>query len=143
MINKIKKVWGSEDWLVLNEKYCAKFLNLNHKYQCSVHYHARKDETFYVLAGEVELYVVELLPYYQIYPLTNDDITTYYKEIQKRKKEILTSMVKVRLTTGQQYRLKPFTAHRFTSITSGSKILEISTTHYEEDSYRLTESGKV
>jgi D-lyxose ketol-isomerase len=143
MINQVNKNWGSEDWLVNNEKYCAKFLNLNHGYQCSVHYHACKDETFYVLAGEVELYVVELLPYSRIYPLEQAEIDEWYKEILTRKEEILASMQKIVLTHGQQYRLKPFTAHKFTSITSGAKILEISTTHYEEDSYRLTESGKV
>ncbi|MGV8152048.1 MAG: cupin domain-containing protein [Candidatus Nanoarchaeia archaeon] len=48
-----KKVWGSEEWLVNNEKYCSKFLNLKKGYQCSIHYHKNKDETFYVLSGKV------------------------------------------------------------------------------------------
>ena len=43
---------------------------------------------------------------------------------------------------GDSIRLKPNTKHRFTGITD-SQILEISTQHFEEDSYRETESGRV
>ncbi len=50
---KVKKVWGSEDWLVNTEKYCSKFLNLEKGYRCSMHYHKNKDETFYILKGKV------------------------------------------------------------------------------------------
>ena len=38
--------------------------------------------------------------------------------------------------------IPPRTIHRFTGL-EDSKIIEISTQHFEEDSYRLTESGKV
>lgn len=48
-----KKVWGSEEWLVNTNKYCGKFLNLKKGYQCSMHYHKNKDETFYILKGKV------------------------------------------------------------------------------------------
>jgi len=53
MIKKVKKIWGSEEWLVNNELYCCKILNLKKGYRCSIHYHKDKDETFYVLKGIV------------------------------------------------------------------------------------------
>ena len=49
----VMKVWGSEEWVVNNDKYCGKILNLNKGYRCSVHYHKNKTETFYVLQGKV------------------------------------------------------------------------------------------
>lgn len=109
MINVVQKVWGSEEWLVNNELYCAKFLNLNKNSYCSIHWHKQKDETFYVLDGEIKL---ELFG------------ETIY------------------LSSGQSIRLKPYTVHRFTGITN-SKILEISTTHSDEDSYRVIGSGTI
>lgn len=54
---KVPKVWGSEDWIINNEKYCGKRLLLNRGYQCSVHYHEIKEETFYVNKGLVLLQV--------------------------------------------------------------------------------------
>lgn len=52
---KVDKLWGHEIWLVNNEKYCAKFLILKPGYQCSLHAHRIKDETFAVIKGEVNL----------------------------------------------------------------------------------------
>jgi mannose-6-phosphate isomerase-like protein (cupin superfamily) len=55
MINYVEKIWGSEEWLVNNDKYCAKYLNLKENTQCSLHYHIKKDETFYILEGTILL----------------------------------------------------------------------------------------
>jgi hypothetical protein len=43
---------------------------------------------------------------------------------------------------GDTVGIEPYTNHRFTGITNAD-ILEISTTHYEDDSYRITKSEKV
>jgi mannose-6-phosphate isomerase-like protein (cupin superfamily) len=54
MVYKIvKKVWGSEKWIVNNEHYCGKMMILNTGWRCSLHYHKIKHETFYILEGEV------------------------------------------------------------------------------------------
>ena len=110
MIKFVNKVWGSENWLVNNKKYCAKFLNLKKGYQCSYHYHKKKDETFYCLEGCVKLIV---------------------------EKKLYT------LATGQQIRIKPKQKHKFNAITDTAKILEVSTQHFDSDSYRITPSGKI
>ena len=51
----VQKVWGYERWLTNNDKYCCKLLSLNKGYQCSLHYHKNKDETFVVTKGHVRL----------------------------------------------------------------------------------------
>lgn len=140
MIKKVDKIWGKEIWLVNNNKYCAKYLYLNNGYECSVHFHSKKDETFYILEGEVELFVTDISPYF--------DNCFFYPEqfegyLQKYKKEIINSLAKIVLTKGNQYRLYSGIAHKFRSITPTSKILEISTTHYDYDSYRITKSRKL
>jgi quercetin dioxygenase-like cupin family protein len=50
---KHNKLWGSEDWIVNRHDYCGKFLRLRQGWQCSLHYHPVKAETFYLLSGRV------------------------------------------------------------------------------------------
>lgn len=53
-IFRVPKVWGEEQWIV-NESYCGKKLLLKKNYQCSLHSHKEKDETFYVQSGKVAM----------------------------------------------------------------------------------------
>ena len=56
-VNVVPKVWGYEKWLENNDRYCCKLLSVNKGYQCSLHYHEKKDEMFLVLKGHVRLEV--------------------------------------------------------------------------------------
>jgi mannose-6-phosphate isomerase-like protein (cupin superfamily) len=49
------KFWGAEQWIVNTPQYCGKKLDLMQGYQCSLHMHPVKDETFYVESGLVRL----------------------------------------------------------------------------------------
>ena len=49
----VKKLWGSEEWIVNNSLYCGKILNLKKGFQSSLHFHKNKHETFYLLEGKV------------------------------------------------------------------------------------------
>ena len=53
----VQKEWGSEKILINTKLYCSKILYLDKGYQCSVHCHKIKDETFYMLHGEAILEV--------------------------------------------------------------------------------------
>jgi D-lyxose ketol-isomerase len=128
MIKKVDKVWGREEWLVNNEKYCAKYLYLNKGYQCSLHYHKNKDETFEVLVGTLELEVST--PKVKLSADTKDAITEY-------------TIHTIRLHPGEQVRLRPYTIHRFRSLTDVSVFLEVSTYHDDNDSYRIEKSRKI
>ena len=51
----VKKVWGWELILISTELYACKLLILKGGYQCSIHYHKEKDETFMLLAGQADI----------------------------------------------------------------------------------------
>src|SRR3990167_5738814 len=54
-IKVVEKAWGEEEWLVNTEKYCGKRMLIRKNYYCSYHKHKIKEETFYVLNGELEI----------------------------------------------------------------------------------------
>lgn len=51
----VAKEWGSEIWVCNNDLYCMKFLRVEAGYQCSLHRHLVKDETFFVQEGAITL----------------------------------------------------------------------------------------
>jgi len=114
----VDKVWGQEVWLVNNERYCAKLLHVNAGWQCSLHMHPIKKETFIVLDGGVCLEVAQS---------NIDSAPLITKQIQ--------------LISGDSYTLEPNTFHRFFSYTDQpAVILEISSTHSDDDVIRLEDS---
>lgn len=52
-VYKVKKEWGFEEWIVNCDRYCGKRLTLFKGWQCSLHMHPIKDETFWVESGRV------------------------------------------------------------------------------------------
>jgi uncharacterized cupin superfamily protein len=54
-LKTVDKLWGRELWLVNNDKYCGKILELNPGYCSSYHCHHKKTETFYCLEGSFTL----------------------------------------------------------------------------------------
>ena len=113
LVNFVEKVWGHEEWIVNNPKYCGKKMVLKKGYRCSVHKHDIKDETFYILCGKVLLET----------------------EFENKKETRL-------MTAGDVFHVKIGMWHRFTGI-EDSAIMEFSTFHMDEDSIRKESSGKV
>jgi mannose-6-phosphate isomerase-like protein (cupin superfamily) len=112
----VEKAWGQEVWLVNNDRYCAKLLHVNPGWQCSLHYHPIKKETFIVLDGGVGLDLG--IPGCPGCPTQ-----------------------KSQLVAGESYTLEPNTPHRFWSYTDEpAVILEISSTHDDNDVVRIEES---
>jgi mannose-6-phosphate isomerase-like protein (cupin superfamily) len=106
------KSWGKEEWFENNEKYCGKVLTVNAGEWSSsgnFHYHKIKDETFYIVSGELVLDV-----------------------------EVDGSIKRLILISGSSYRVKPGVKHRFTATNTclDCKFIEVSTTHSDDDSYR-------
>lgn len=48
-----RKAWGRELWITNSPLYCAKRLIIKAGWQCSLHYHKIKDETFTAIRGRV------------------------------------------------------------------------------------------
>ncbi len=55
IIKEVEKVWGREVWIVNCPKYCGKLLFLDKGAISSLHYHKKKQETFYALSGQIGL----------------------------------------------------------------------------------------
>jgi mannose-6-phosphate isomerase-like protein (cupin superfamily) len=56
----VEKVWGQEFWFCNTPHYGCKLLSLKKDFQCSLHYHVDKSETFIVLSGFVKLEVPDV-----------------------------------------------------------------------------------
>jgi mannose-6-phosphate isomerase-like protein (cupin superfamily) len=107
---KVEKGWGHEQIWVTNDKYCSKFLVFKKDKSFSMHFHANKLESWFVLKGSFNL---ELLN------TKNATISTHY------------------MTEGKGYTIHPLTPHRLTALEEGSTILEVSTPDSVEDNYRV------
>jgi mannose-6-phosphate isomerase-like protein (cupin superfamily) len=55
----VAKPWGREEIFAETERYAGKILHLSAGHSLSLQYHERKDETLFVLEGEVLLEVEE------------------------------------------------------------------------------------
>lgn len=115
----VDKLWGQEEWIVNTPLYCGKILRIDPGYQCSLHMHPVKTETFYVSDGCVQL---ELLA-------------------DRFNGAAPTRLV---LNWGESYTLNPGTYHRFSSLDPlGSKVIEFSTEHSDDDVVRLEDSKEI
>ena len=105
----VPKGWGKEVIIENNELYCGKLLCFNKGAKFSMHYHMIKDETWYVDKGEF------------IYRWIDTETATL--------KEII-------LKEGDTVRQRPGQPHQLEALTE-SEIFEISTQHFDSDSYRI------
>lgn len=53
----VKKPWGKEVWLELNDRYCYKRIYINAGYKTSFQYHRQKLETNYIIEGQAEIWL--------------------------------------------------------------------------------------
>jgi len=106
---KYPKKWGHELWIDNNENYCGKLLVFNKGSKFSMHYHMKKIETWYVVSGELECILIN--------PENAEKITRHLKE-------------------GDIIKINPGQPHRLIAL-EDSNVFEISTEHFEEDSYRV------
>ena len=109
------KGWGHEVWMANCELYCGKQLVVYRNLKCSVHYHKLKNETFFLADGLIRMAVWEA-PFELGYPT---ECNTFL------------------MHPGDRLVLPPNTPHQFTGVDPKSTIIEISTQHFEEDSYRI------
>jgi len=105
----VEKGWGSELIWATNDKYCGKLLRFKSGSKFSMHFHAQKDETWYVLSGRFEVK----------YIMTKDasERTTI-------------------LTEGSVWRNEPLEPHQLICLEEGT-IIEVSTPDSVEDNYRV------
>jgi mannose-6-phosphate isomerase-like protein (cupin superfamily) len=105
----VEKGWGNEFIFATNDKYCGKLLKFNQGARFSMHFHAQKDETWFVLSGKFEVKYI-------------DTITA--------------KMYNHALTPGEVWRNQPLLPHQIICIEEGT-IIEVSTPDSVEDNYRV------
>ena len=110
-IKQVPKGWGEELWIVNNEKYCGKILGFNDGKRCSWHYHKIKEETFYIATGK----------FYIRYSMEDD--------IKKAEHVVL--------EFGQKFHVPVGMRHQMIAMEPNSQIIEFSTQHFDDDSYRI------
>jgi mannose-6-phosphate isomerase-like protein (cupin superfamily) len=106
---KVAKGWGSEDIWATNDKYCGKMMNFNEGAKFSMHFHAEKDETWYVLSGKFTVRYIDT---------SNADV--------KEKT----------LIAGDTWHNPPLLPHQIICIEAGT-VIEVSTPDSVEDNYRV------
>lgn len=96
-MRRVEKPWGYELIFAETERYAGKILHLEGGHSLSLQYHERKDETLYVLRGEILLHV-----------------------------EVDGDMKDMRLREGEAYRIRPGVRHRLRAERSAD-LVEVST----------------
>lgn len=107
----VSKRWGYEIWIVNNEKYCGKKLFIRQGKYCSYHHHKDKDEVLYIESG-------------RIWMNASDDTDVEWVSA-------------IEMTPGYAFHVKPGQRHQMHAI-EDTMIVEFSTQHFDEDSYRKT-----
>lgn len=105
----VQKGWGYENIWATGDRYCGKILNFDQGGQFSMHFHAEKDETWYVLSGR---FLVKWID------------TKTAKQYDRY------------LTPGDVWHNPPLLPHQLYCIEAGA-IVEVSTPDSVEDNYRI------
>ena len=95
---RVEKPWGYELWWARTDRYVGKILHIKAGHELSIQYHNRKDETIYLLRGEM---------IYKVQPEGGE-------------------LEDVRLKIGEAYRITPLTVHQMVAVTD-CDVLEAST----------------
>jgi len=99
----VQKPWGHETIWAHTDRYVGKILHINAGEALSVQYHERKDETVYLLSGELTYWV----------KLDGDELQD------------------MRLKVGDAFRITPGTVHYMQAVTD-CDVLEASTPELDD-----------
>lgn len=100
----IKKRWGYEELWAFSTKYAGKILFIKKGNRLSLQFHEKKEETIYVLDGELTL----------IYGANKE------------------SLNEVRLKEGESWHIHPGLIHRFCAPDGDVRLMEVSTTELDD-----------
>lgn len=103
-VSRVPKPWGHETIWASSERYVGKILHINAGHELSVQYHNKKDETVYLLSGQIV---------YRIQPPGRDTLDD------------------VQLNVGEAFRTTPGTIHQMVALTD-CDVLEVSTPEVDD-----------
>jgi mannose-6-phosphate isomerase-like protein (cupin superfamily) len=103
-ITRVPKPWGHETIWALTDRYVGKILHINAGHELSVQYHNKKDETIYLLSGQIV---------YRVQQAGTDALDD------------------VQLRIGESFRITPRTIHQMVALTD-CDVLEVSTPELDD-----------
>ena len=109
LTGRVEKGWGSEEIWATNDRYCGKLMHFHTGARFSMHFHAEKDESWYVLSGRFTVIVIN----------TANASQTEYE-----------------LGAGDTWHNPPLLPHQIVCIEAGT-VIEVSTPDSVEDNYRV------
>lgn len=113
----VKKDWGSETWFANNQQhnYCGKILEIKKGQGTSMHFHIDKHEVFYILEGILEVSWIDT---------------------ESAEEHI------IYVPQGASMEMPQGVPHSLIASEVDVKLIEASTFHRDEDSYRLWKTNK-
>jgi quercetin dioxygenase-like cupin family protein len=99
---RVEKPWGHELIWARTERYVGKILHIEPGHVLSLQYHNKKDETIYVLSGEIVLRI------------QRDDI-----------------LIERRMAQGEAFHIEPKVIHQFEAV-AATDLLEASTPEIDD-----------
>ncbi len=106
---KVEKLWGYELWIHNDPQYCGKLLVFPKEgNNFSMHYHMIKNETWYIQSGKFQFDWIED-----------------------------TKLNRMVLNVGDVVYIEKGKPHQLTALENDSSVFEVSTEHFENDSYRI------
>lgn len=112
VVTRVPKPWGHETIWASTDRYVGKILHIKAGQALSVQYHNVKDETVYLLSGELIYRVWDS-------PVAEGTLPPAAKPVD------------VKLTVGEAYRITPFTVHQIEAVTD-CDVLEASTPNLDD-----------
>ena len=105
------KKWGSEAIITNNDEYCAKILKFNEKNsKFSMHYHLLKHETWLIVKGK-----------FRLRRINTENADTFHSI----------------LYVGDIVTIERNNIHQLVALEENSIVFEVSTPHFDSDSYRI------
>jgi mannose-6-phosphate isomerase len=102
-VRRVEKPWGYELLLACTERYAGKILGIRAGQRLSLQHHVAKDETLYLLEGELEL-----------------ELEAAARRLRPR-----------RMAPDRSYRIRAGRRHRLTALTD-ARVLEVSTPELDD-----------
>lgn len=108
---RVEKQWGYELWIHNDNEYCGKLLVFTKdRNRFSMHYHLQKKESWYVQEGRFQF---------------------NYIDVENGK------LKGTQLEKGQSVLIERGQPHQLIALEDNSIVFEVSTEHFDEDSYRV------
>jgi mannose-6-phosphate isomerase-like protein (cupin superfamily) len=135
-ITTVPKPWGHETTWAKTDRYVGKIIHVNAGHALSVQYHNRKDETVYLLSGELKYWVAlegraqgAVGDPRSSTPAPHRTAGT--GEVPAASRTPIPAMTDVRLRVGDAFRITPGTIHYMEAVTD-CDILEVSTPELDD-----------